>query len=568
MLSIINNGLSFKDGNLHYAFFEIQKDGRHFFRCVALKELLTIPASEKEDYELLSKHHVAVRGLHNAGVNFVYAAMGIYDPDHIGIVQYFGAAGEGENEAEAAKTALVGAATVEAVLSNFPQTKLGAPNKDWFQWYLDFITSRGKNIAAVLGHPDPRSGRMGLSSDGTIGDDLDSELALEQNEVLFRGLSKLRQNFVFQVLAEHETRQNMTGALLRVAEVASNVASRRKGSVGIGFSLGIPIMAALSQNQSTAVGIGQGTTQSISNGVSKGWGTSHAVGQTHTVGETNTVGVSESMGKGQSQSIGQSQGASHSTSSSHSSGHGSSSGGGWSEPAGGGLGDIVGGIFNGQMPNLGQVANGTGISLDPEGVGFSRPGETISGFGSSSSFSSSSSGVSDGVMQSSMQSQSQSAMISNSVMQAHSTSVSNSQSVSDAASQSAALSHAAGEAQMLSRAVNDGQGIATGISTGVMPSINVNRTWQTEDDVADRVTEVLRKLESLANQASAEGAFMTNAWLFTENEEGDLAASALVPQAFHGVNVPTPVLTIKPAKQDEAELRAHAFSFTPWTRCG
>ena len=256
MLSIVNNGLNFKDGGLRYAFFEIEKGGRRFFRCVALKELLTIPASEKEDYDLLSKHHVAMRGLHNAGINFVYAAMGIYDPDHVGIVQYFGAAGEGETEEDAAKIALVGAATVEAVLANFPQTKLGAPNKDWLQWYLDFITKRGKNIAAVLGHPDPRSGRMGLSSDGTIGDDSDTDLSQEQNEILFRGLSKLRQNFVFQVLAEHETRQNMTAALLRVAEVASNVASRRKGSVGIGFSLGIPLMAALSQNQSTTVGVG------------------------------------------------------------------------------------------------------------------------------------------------------------------------------------------------------------------------------------------------------------------------------------------------------------------------
>ncbi|HUI87302.1 MAG TPA: serine-rich protein [Anaerolineales bacterium] len=565
MLTIVDNGLSFQDGNLRYAFFEIEKDGRRFFRCVALKELLTIPASEREDYELLSKHHMAVRGLHNAGINFVYAAMGIYSPEHVGIVQYFGAAGEGASQEEAARIALVGAGTVEAVLANFPQTKLGAPHKDWLQWYLDFITTRARNIAAVLGHPDPRTGRMGLSSDGTIGEDSDTELSQEQNEILFRGLSKLRQNFVFQVLAEHETRQNMTTALLRVAEVASNVASRRKGSVGIGFSLGIPLMAALAQNQSTTLGAGQGTTHSVSDGVSQAWGSTHALGHTHATGETSTVGESQTVGESRSSSYGTSHGTAHTTSHASTSGHGSSSGGGYSEPAGGGLGDIVSGIFHGQMPNLQQLANGIGVNISPEGLGISRPPETISGFSSSSSFSSSTSGVADSTMQSAMQSQGHATMEAHTSMQSQSQSVSDANSVSDAVSRSASQSHAVGEAVSQNRSVNEGQGVSAGLSTGLLPGLNINRSWHTEDDVADRVTEVLRKLEALANQASAEGGFMANAWLFTETEEGDAAASALVPQAFHGVNVPTPVLTIKPLQTDEAELRAHAFSFTPWT---
>ena len=35
MLNIVDNGLTIKDGNLRYAWFELQKDTRRFFRCVA-----------------------------------------------------------------------------------------------------------------------------------------------------------------------------------------------------------------------------------------------------------------------------------------------------------------------------------------------------------------------------------------------------------------------------------------------------------------------------------------------------------------------------------------------------
>ena len=90
------------------------------------------------------------------------------------------------------------------------------------------------------------------------------------------------------------------------------------------------------------------------------------------------------------------------------------------------------------------------------------------------------------------------------------------------------------------------QAVSGGFSTGLVPSVSINRTWQTEDDVADRATEVLRQLEALLNAASAEGGFMTSALLFTASEAGATAAEALVPQAFHGPNVPTPVLTVRP----------------------
>jgi len=115
--------------------------------------------------------------------------------------------------------------------------------------------------------------------------------------------------------------------------------------------------------------------------------------------------------------------------------------------------------------------------------------------------------------------------------------------------------------QALSQAMM--HGVTTGLSTGLMPGINIGRSWQTEDDVADRLTEVLRKLEGLVNTASAEGGFMANALIFTESMDGASAADALAPQAFHGPDVATPILTIAPLAGDEEALRTHALACVP-----
>src|SRR5258708_35201130 len=121
--TILDNGLSIKEGMLRYAWFRIQNHGEPFYRCVALRELKVIPVSERKDYDLLGKQWGAMRGLHNAGVNFVYAAMGIYDPAHVGIVQYFGAAGEGGTEESAAAKATIRGGTREGGAATFPQSQ-------------------------------------------------------------------------------------------------------------------------------------------------------------------------------------------------------------------------------------------------------------------------------------------------------------------------------------------------------------------------------------------------------------------------------------------------------------
>ena len=99
----------------------------------------------------------------------------------------------------------------------------------------------------------------------------------------------------------------------------------------------------------------------------------------------------------------------------------------------------------------------------------------------------------------------------------------------DSRSQNWGQSHTEGDALGMAISRSGAAAVSGGFSAGLVPGISINRSWQTEDDVADRVTEVLRQLEGLLNVASAEGGFMTDALLFTASDSGSTAAEALVP---------------------------------------
>jgi hypothetical protein len=101
------------------------------------------------------------------------------------------------------------------------------------------------------------------------------------------------------------------------------------------------------------------------------------------------------------------------------------------------------------------------------------------------------------------------------------------------------------------------------VSRGIVPGISINRSWRLEDDVADQVAGVLRGLESMLNTASAEGAFRTQAAIFVESDRAAQLAAAAVGQAYHGLNVPTPVLTRVVADEDLDEVRLHALTSRP-----
>ena len=729
MITILDSGIQTEQDQLQYLWFKVQDltANRRYFRVVALSELASVPVSIREDYDLLQKQWAAVRGLYNAKADFVYSAAGIFTPEHVGVVQYYGGAGTGESRDEAARVALNNLGAVRATLANYEQSRLAQPTPAWIEWYLDFITRRSRNIMALLGHPDPRATRRGLGKDGELANDTGDDLAAEQNELLFRGLAKLREDFIFQVTAKRVGRKHLAEGLVRVAQIASNVASRRRGSIHIGFSLSIPIAMALSSALAGSRSGSDSNSHTSSEGQSHGWGNSHTESSAHTESRSSTTGETETHGiaightdaagsvKSHAQTLSQahtdsqahSESRSHtdssslttseSTSAGHSANQGSSSNwssgqssnwsqgqsNNWSEGqsnnwsqgesnswsqgesdnwsqgssqtasqsatesaantvnasinggvnlgADAGIGDIspLAGKINGGVHLGGAVGaahtEGSAISSGSAEASFQTTGGGSSvsiGSGQSASVGGGSSsqvggglsnsvggGVSQSVGGGVFQSESntfahtkgKSTTIGsansygsadtlgsadtrgNSDTDGYADSISSADSIVESHSWSKSRSFTQGSADTVgktdgqvenwgrSHTESDAFGTAVaraagssfsgGFSTGLVPGVSIARAWQTEDDVADRLTELLRQFEGQLNTASAEGGFMTDAVLFTASDLGQSAARALIPQAFHGPNVPTPVLTLQPTGPEAEEIRDHALAF-------
>ena len=152
--AILDRGLVVDDGRLQYAWFKVRTDAASVrYHAVALRELAAIPLNLRDDPDVLGKQWAAVRGLYNARVNFAYAAAGIFAPEHIGIVQYYGATADASNHSDAARDALHQVAAVEAALANYPQSRLVAPTLRWVEWYREL---RGRS-------QQPLPGNSGLS---------------------------------------------------------------------------------------------------------------------------------------------------------------------------------------------------------------------------------------------------------------------------------------------------------------------------------------------------------------------------------------------------------------------
>ncbi len=772
---ILDNGFKVDGGRVMYQWFRLaDPSGRAFSRVVAFRELVYLPIEMRNDPDVLGKQWAALRGLYNASADFCYTALGVFQPERLGVVQFYGAAAEADIEFTAASEALRRLAAVEATLANYPQSRTVFPELLRVELLTDRLR-RLPRLLAVLGHPDPRLAQKGLGRDGAMGV-ADDELLSQQGENLLRGLARLSEDFVFLVTAAHVARPVLTSGLVRMARVASQVASRQRGSIGAGFSIAIPLAAALSNAYAQNLGHSQSVGHSQADTVSEGWSESesqswgHSVGQSQSHGTSHTEsaavtdttgvshGVTESTGWGHTDSVAntasgahtdsashtdsgshtdsashtdsgshtdsashtdsgshtesQSTGTAHSEGTSWSSSDGSSSG--WSSGSshtdsagaaqssgsgvtvsagsstghtdssstgssqsqgtadatsqsssasssqsntvGGSVGAGIPGIISGDASASHGWTDGTSDTTGASHTDSSSTGTTqTAGTADSASQSSgvavsassadststgtadsTSSGVSGGTSHSTSQggssvtttseshgtadtvgwadttgsadtvgwadtkgsadsvgwadsvgsadtrgwavshgsadSVSGGRAVSNTVSQSHSVSrgVADSESWGESVSEgwsegkavgrstSAARSHGTGLSEAQAISLGAGRSFSGGLSAGIVPGASISRAWQTEDDVAIRLTEITRGLESLLNTASHEGGFMTTALLLA-SESGERAAQALVPQAFHGPNVPTPVLTVP----GDPLLRDHALAFRP-----
>ncbi|GIV64844.1 MAG: hypothetical protein KatS3mg046_104 [Bellilinea sp.] len=607
MLRILDNGIESRNGALHAAWCLVEEDGRRYYRVAVLRELKAItddPQNKRQAGEgILGKQWAAITGLYNAGVNFVYSALGIFQPEHVGIVQLYGAAVSADSVAAGISRAERDAAAVEATLAGFSQSQLRPPELDIIRWYVEFLSSASKPLA-LLGHPDPRVKRRGTGRDGALPEEAD-DLAIEQNEILFRGLAKLRENFVFQVVSDHVPRQELVRDLEQMARIASNYASRRKGSKSIGFSVGIPIFNALAHGYSGAGGRADSHARSQAESWNQNWGEADTESKSHSVsrgssvslGESESESGSRSVMQGTSQMQSQSTMRSESTMESHSrmqsttessswgTSSGSSSGG--SESASWSLGH---GASHSQSVNVGGGAN---IGVAKFDIGGSQgvteswnltQGESVSSnwgtFQSSSEMhgvanttgegwttsrgqttgtgQTVGSGTSEGVAESSGWSKSTSRVVTSMYSETDTT--------GEAHTTSRGYGRGYGESDAIgqTRSTVGAQTAGAGLTYGLAPAINVNRTWQVEDDVAERLTEILRGFEGLLNTATHSGGFVTSAYLLTDSERAAVAAASLVPEAFYGEGAPTPVLTAEPPEAEREAVMEAARAFVPF----
>ena len=106
-LRIIDNGLDIEGDRMRYMWLRIATNGSESYRCVALRELTYLPIETREGPDVLGKQWAAVRGLYNAGVDYVYAAAGIFTPERVGVAQFYGAAAEGATRETASNEARV-----------------------------------------------------------------------------------------------------------------------------------------------------------------------------------------------------------------------------------------------------------------------------------------------------------------------------------------------------------------------------------------------------------------------------------------------------------------------------
>jgi len=581
-MRILDNGLATVDGRFHAAWCEVEDQGRRYYRAAVLRELAVLtddPQSRVRGSEdgILGKMWGAVSGLYNAGVNLVYAACGIYRPEHIGVVQLYGAAATAETKAQAIARAERDFAAVAATLAGFAQSKLEPPALDVVRWYVEFLSAARKPLL-LLGHPDPRVKRRAHGRDGALPEEAD-DLSAEQNEILFRGLAKLRENFVFQVVSDHVPRGELVRYLEDMARLASNFASRRRGSKSIGLSVSLPVFNALAHGYSGGGGQAVTRAHGTADGVTQGWGEAETHSRAHSV----TNGTSVSDGVTEVQSAAQTLSRAHTESTAQTISRAVSDGTSTTTSSGGSTTTSVGHGVNQSLTQGGSAGLdfSAGIGIINAGAKFGAnrsmtTGESINwGTATTSNWgvaNSTSHVETHGEATTHGQADTTGEATTNGTSIAHSRVVTSMHAETETTgyarsqSQSWGRGHSESEVEGLGRSVMGGETLGAGLTLGVAPGISVNRTYQVEDDLADRLTEVMRGFEGLLNAASHGGGFITSAYLITESEPGAQAAAALVSEAFYGESTPTPVMTVAPAEDEQEAVMEAVRALVPYAK--
>lgn len=250
-LQVERAGVEFVEGKdqMDYLWFQVVEwEGSQAYpgyRVVRLLQLRYIPLEARADAGFLQKMRTALRGMYSAGVNLVYLAAGIFSGDSpIGIVQCYGVTAFNPDLETAKEQSFKDLLALRSTLTGaYRQLRLESINVRLAEWIFSAF-QRMPHALVVVGHPDPRENtRGGERSIGEPMGDLDpsaQNFALQQNELLFRGMSELREDFLFVTLTSPLSIPIIVRMLTGLAEETSTWASLQQGVRGAAFGVSLP----------------------------------------------------------------------------------------------------------------------------------------------------------------------------------------------------------------------------------------------------------------------------------------------------------------------------------------
>jgi hypothetical protein len=584
-LVVERSGVCFVDGQdeLDYLWYQLceREGGAEYagYRVVRLLQLSFLPLEARGDPGLLQKMRTVLRGLYGSQVNFLYLAAGIFDHQQppVGIVQCYGVSAFATTLEEAGTLSLRSISALKGAMSGaYRQVRLDPLTVRIAEWiFMSFHDM--KHALVTVGHTDPRENARGgnsalLRNPLVEAGPTAQQYTLQQNEILFRGMSDLREEFLFLVLTSPIGLSDITEMLTGLAEETSTWAAWQNGVRSVSFGVSLPAFLSGLLAQSTSQGYGTGQAEAHSQGQAHTESQAHTDGLAHTEGQAETSGWSHSVTDAESRSVGLavSQGQAHSVghavtegnavteSSGHVSSHGSAASHvnsfdwglrGGIQPAGVGIGGNVGWGSADGVTNMSSEANMQGHSETNSHAETNSQSDTLSQGTVASEVLTTTHAESSGVFGSHTQSQSD--------------------TTSQADTQGKADTNSSADSQMQSQTSGQaiGRAASAGLTVGIAPSVSASNSYQWQFDPAILVTQILRQQQTLLNLASKEGAYYTDVYAMARTEQGKQALMGLIPESFHGTeDVVTGVQTRDLTQEERDYIGLHARVFTPSTR--
>lgn len=584
-LEVERSGVCFVEGKdeLDYLWYQLREreGGREYagYRVVRLLQLSFLPLEARADPGLLQKMRTVLRGLYGSQVSFLYLAAGIFNHQQppVGIVQCYGVAAFATTIEEACAQSARSLAALKGAMSGaYRQIRLQPLTVRLAEWiFLSFHDMQ--HVLVTVGHTDPRENARGgnntlLRNPLTEAGPTAQQYTLQQNEILFRGMSDLKEEFLFVVLTSPVSLGDITEMLTGLAEETSTWAAWQSGVRGVSFGVSLPALLSGLMAQSAS----QGTSSSLGSAHSDGQ--AHTDSQAHTTGVAHTEGQAETSGWAHSQSLSESRssGVAISESQAHSVGHAVTDGSAVTESSG--HSSSVG-SGNSHVDSFNWGLRG---GIQPAGVGIGAnagwgSADGVSSMASESTMQGQSETASHAVTASQSDTVSQGSVTSETLTTTHGESWGTFGSQTHSASDTVSQADTAGQAdtksssdsQMQSQSTGQAIGRATsaGLAVGIAPSISASSSYQWQFDPAILVTQILRQQQNLLNLASKEGAYYTDVYAMARTEQGKQALLGLIPEAFHGTeDVITGVQTRDLTPKEGEYIGLHARAFTPSTR--